>query len=120
MDHDRFDGLTRALSAAASRRGIGRALAGGGLGTILGSAFGALTVDAKKKRHKKNKKRKKRSKPNFNQYGCLEIGQPCRGHSTRCCSGICQGAAPKQGKKDTSTCVAHDAGVCFPDTDTCT
>jgi hypothetical protein len=60
MDHDRFDGLTRSLGAAASRRTLGRALAGGGLGTLLGSAFGALEVDAKKKRHKKNRKRKTR------------------------------------------------------------
>src|SRR5688572_22682324 len=57
MDHDRFDGLTRSLGGAASRRGFGRALAGGGLGALLGSAFGALDADAKKKGRKKKRRR---------------------------------------------------------------
>ena len=47
------------LGAAASRRGLGLALAGGGLGALLSSAFGALAVDAKQKGHKKKKKGKK-------------------------------------------------------------
>lgn len=58
MDQDRFDGLTRSLGAAASRRSLGCTLVGGGLGALFGSALGALNVDAKKKRHKKRKKRK--------------------------------------------------------------
>ena len=59
MDHNRFDALTRALGAAASRRDFGRALAGGGLGTLFGSAFGTLDADAKKKRDKKKSKKLK-------------------------------------------------------------
>ena len=63
MDQDRFDGLTRALGAAASRRGLGRALAGGGLAALVGSAFGALAADAKKKKRRKKRKKKTRSTP---------------------------------------------------------
>src|SRR5688572_18508451 len=42
MNQDRFAGLTRSLDTTASRRDLGRALAGGALGTLAGSAFGAL------------------------------------------------------------------------------
>jgi len=64
MDHDPFDALTRSLGAAASRRSLGRVLVGGGLAALLGSAFGALDVDAKKKAHKKkHKKRRGQSLP---------------------------------------------------------
>jgi hypothetical protein len=58
MDHNRFDGITQALSSGASRRGLGRVLAGGGLGALFASAFSTLQVDAKKKRRKTKKKRK--------------------------------------------------------------
>jgi hypothetical protein len=118
VDHDRFDGITRALGAAATRRGLSRALAGGGLGVLVGSAFGALrltgAVAARNKTRKKGKKRKRKpsSRLVVNQYGCVEVGQPCKGDSTLCCSGICQGAAPKKGKPDTSRCIAHGTGSC--------
>jgi hypothetical protein len=125
MDHDRFDVLTRSLGAAASRRTIGRALAGGALGTLFTSGFSALAVDAKRKRHKKKGKKRKRKNQTppvatpqevpplvFNQYGCIDVGRPCRGDSYNCCSGICQGAAPTAGQPDTSRCVAHDTGTC--------
>jgi hypothetical protein len=115
MDADHFDGLTRTLAAACSRR---RTLAAalGGLVTL-----GALPVDAKK-----GKKKKEKKKPKPNQFGCLDIGQSCRGNSSLCCSGICQGTKPKKGKKgkkdrkDKSTCVAHNTGVCIAEADTCT
>src|SRR5687768_1474023 len=57
MDNDRISGLTRSLDATASRRDLGRALAGGALGTLFGAAFGALDTDARKKRDKKKGKR---------------------------------------------------------------
>ena len=57
MDHDRFDGARSLSRATASRRDFGRALAGGGLGALFGSAFGALDADAKKKRDKKKGKK---------------------------------------------------------------
>jgi hypothetical protein len=56
MDQNRFDGLTRALGTGASRRHLGRALAGGGLAALLSSPVAPLPVGAKKKkRHKKRK-----------------------------------------------------------------
>ncbi len=105
MDHDRFDALTRSLGVHASRRSLGRALAGGGLGALLGSAFGALAVDAKQKRHKKKNKKKKPKKPKPNAFGCLNVGDACK-TPDQCCSGICEG------KKNKRKCLAHDTGTC--------
>jgi hypothetical protein len=93
MDDARFDGLTRAL--ARSRR----SLISGGLAVAAGR-LGMVDADARKKRrHKKRKKRQPQATPN--QYGCLEINDPCTG-ADDCCSGICEG------KK----CRAHGAGTC--------
>src|SRR5687768_6230703 len=58
MHQDRFETVTRSLDTTPSRRDLGRALAGGALGTLVGSAFGALAVDAKKHRDKKKPKSK--------------------------------------------------------------
>ena len=128
MDHTHFDAITRSFGTA-SRRNLGRGLVGGGLGALLGSAFGALDVDAKKKRHKKKRKKRKHTQQNlpvstvppgvpplvFNQYGCIEVGQPCRGDSSLCCSGMSQGAVPAAGQPDSSRCLAHDTGTCEQD-----
>jgi hypothetical protein len=63
--------------------------------------------------------RKTRKKPQLNAFGCLNVGQKCRGNNGLCCSGICQGKKPKQGKKDKSQCVAHDTGECQAEQDSC-
>jgi hypothetical protein len=112
VDQNSFTGMTQTLSRVPSRRDVLRSLAGAGLGFsgLGGAAFGALDADAKKTRRKK--KRKKQLRPIFNQFGCLDVRQPCKGDSTLCCSGICQGAAPRKGKQDTSRCVAHGTGTC--------
>ena len=110
MDHDHFDAITRSLGAAASRRSFGRVLAGGGLGALLSSAFGALAVDAKQRKKKLQK----------NAFGCVDVGKPCAGKNSKCCSGLCQGKKPKQGKRDKSKCVAHNAGICIAEADSCT
>jgi hypothetical protein len=89
MDHARFDALTRSLGTAASRRTLGRALAGGGLGALVGSAFGALTVEAKKKRHKK-KRKKKRSRTGNCTATC--VGKVCGDDG---CGGLC-GSCPAE------------------------
>ena len=121
MDDIHFDALTRSLSAGTSRRRFGRVLVGGGLIALLGPAFGPLTVDARKKRHKKRKQQRSTPHPPprpplvFNQYGCIAVGQPCRGDSNNCCSGICQGAAPTNGRPDQSRGLAHDTGTCRQD-----
>jgi hypothetical protein len=125
MDHMHFDALARSFGTA-SRRNLGRAIAGGGFAALVGSAFGALDANAKKTRRKKRKRKKKSQTPItpppftlpplvFNQFGCVEVGQPCRGDNTNCCSGICQGSAPAAGQPDPSRCVAHDTGTCKQD-----
>lgn len=120
MDHLRFDALTRSLSAHASRRGLVQSLTGSSLAALVGLAVVVPDVDAKKKRRKKKKKKQpKLPAPVFNQFGCLDIGQPCRGVASLCCSGICEGLPPKKGRQDTSTCVAHNTGVCTAETEAC-
>jgi hypothetical protein len=61
-------------------------------------------ADARKKRRKKT--------PQLNAFGCLNVGQKCRGKDALCCSGKCAGKKPKRGRKDRRTCVAHDTGGC--------
>lgn len=99
MNADRFDELTRAVTA--SRRLV--------LGGGLASAAAGLCLmggEARKKRRKKRKKRRKKSKKaRPNAYGCLNVGATCK-KAGRCCSGICQG---KKGKRK---CRAHDTGTC--------
>jgi hypothetical protein len=57
-------------------------------------------------------KGKKNPRPPLNEFGCVDVGKPCRGKDRLCCSGVCQGRKPKKGKRDTSRCVAHDASTC--------
>lgn len=95
MDGSHFDDLLRSLTRPR------RSLLGGSLALATGW-LGVSAIDAKKKR--KHKKRKaKKAKPN--EFGCLELGDPCQSED-QCCSGICEG---KKGKK---TCRAHDTGTC--------
>jgi hypothetical protein len=106
MDQTQFDAVTRSLTLLPSRRQFLAGLVSLGLG--LGTTRLASGAQAKKKR-----KKRKPAQPNI--FGCLDVGQPCQGDSSRCCSGICAGAAPKKGKKgrkDTSTCAAHNANTC--------
>jgi hypothetical protein len=132
MDINHLAALYRALAISAaptrSRRGL---LAGltNGLLAVLPLALGSADAAAKnkKKGRKKNKHKTPPSPPqspsppppDFNAYGCLDVGQPCQGDSTLCCSGVCQGSAPAPGQPDTSVCVAHNAGICFADADIC-
>jgi hypothetical protein len=66
MDAERFDALARALSAARTRRGFAKTLAGGGLAAVLGGQ-GASGAEA----------------------ACKAPGTKCR-HATECCSGSCK------------------------------
>jgi hypothetical protein len=104
-----------------------RGLAAVGLSLGL-RALGWSEAEAAKSKHKKKRKKRKGKKRAqtppvatppfelpplvFNEYGCIEVGQPCRGDSALCCSGICEGAAPAAGQPDESRCVAHDMGTC--------
>jgi hypothetical protein len=104
MDGDRFDRLARVLVGAVSRRAL-----------PYGFAF-TLGLSALA-RHVRARAKKKRS--GFNDFGCLDVGKKCRGKNSRCCSNVCQGKKPKQGKKDKSKCVAHSVGGCQPREDSC-
>ena len=118
MDQTRFTAVTRSLTRRPSRRDVLRALSGAGLGwfALVGATCGGPEAGASKKRHKK---KKKQQRPVVNQFGCLDVGQPCTGNSALCCSGICQGVAPTKGKPDTSRCVAHNTGACTAQFDGC-
>lgn len=98
MDAPRFDRLTCFLAAASSRQALLR-----GLGAL---AVG-MTSTAHGGRAKKRKQKLKR-----NAFGCVNVGGTCRGTNAVCCSGICQGKRPTQGKRDRSRCVAHDESDC--------
>jgi len=125
VDQQHIEAVTRTLTRLPSRRDVLRGLAAAGLG--LGSLRLSKTEAAKHKSKANKKKGKKRKHKHqsppittpqdvpplvFNKYGCVNVGQPCRGDSTNCCSGICQGAAPATGQPDTSRCIAHDTGTC--------
>src|SRR5688572_19569171 len=103
MGPSRFDALTRSLAVSPTRRGVLQRLAGVLALGLLGSL--PRVVSSKKG---------KRNKPKKNAFGCLNVGQPCRGKNGKCCSGICQGKKPKKGKKDKSRCVGHDGSTCLP------
>ena len=107
MDAGRFDTLVRSLSSAGSRRTI--------LGTVMAGSLGMVGIA---RTEAKKAKRKKKPLP-FNAFGCLNVGAKCRGKAALCCSGICQGKKPKNGKKDKSKCVAHNTGNCTPPRDVC-
>jgi hypothetical protein len=108
MDGSRFDALTRSLAEVSARRLVVSRLAAGLLS--LAALHRADVTDATQR---KRKNRKKRKKPlPFNEFGCLNVGARCRGKAELCCSGICRGKKPKQGKRDKRRCVAHDTGGC--------
>ena len=103
MDPQRFDALIQALPAA-SRRSV---LAG------IASGLAALMPLATSN-NAAAKQGKKRTRPlRRNAFGCVSVGQACRGDDDNCCSGRCNGPKPKKGAKDTSRCVAHNASTCL-------
>jgi hypothetical protein len=104
MNHLRFDDATRRFSRLPSRRHLLGGLASG----ILGLGAGQLADLAAAKKRRKGKKRKiKKAQPN--EFGCIEVGDPCTS-ADDCCSGICEG---KKGKR---RCKAHDSGGCVAGT----
>ena len=126
MDQHHLTTWTRSLSSLPSRRDVLRGLAGAGLGLSALRLSDAVAAKHKNKKGKKRKRKKTSQTPItpppftlpplvFNQFGCVEVGQPCRGDNTNCCSGICQGSAPTPGQPDTSRCAAHDTGTCRQD-----
>jgi hypothetical protein len=101
MDADRFDAVTRLLSRGSSRRALLRLFSGSGVGLALislGRTGGAST---------KTSPQVKR-----NEFGCVNVGNKCRGRDRACCSDRCKGKRPEPGERDRSRCVAHDASTC--------
>jgi hypothetical protein len=98
MDPQRFDALARALGTVLPRR------------FLVGAAAGALGLAVPGS--PRPAQAKKRNKPKKNAFGCLNVGKKCNGKDRKCCSGICKGKRPRKGKKDKSTCVAHNVGGC--------
>ena len=95
MDGLQFDTIVRSFTE--SRRSL--------LGTALAATAGWLGVaaaDARKKR--KHKKRKPKAKPN--EYGCLEVDDPCKRESD-CCSGICEGKRERKRAKPMAPALAN-------------
>jgi hypothetical protein len=109
MDTNRFGKVTCLLTTVPSRRDVLRGLIAAGLGLS-----GLRLQDAGAA------KQKRKNKPKTNAFGCLDVGQPCRGKNGKCCSGLCQGKKPKKGKQDRSKCVAHNTGICIAEADSCT
>jgi hypothetical protein len=109
MDAGRFDALTRSLTRRTSRRGLlARAVA-----TCFLASAAALPT------WRTTAKKKRKTKLVFNQFGCIDVGQPCAGKADLCCSGVCEGKKPKKGKKDKRRCAAHDVGGCLANQDSC-
>ena len=117
MGTTRIRAITGSLSSLPSRREVLRGLASAGI--VLAAMRHEDDAAARKGHHKKHKKKPKQKvplppppPPTFNEFGCLDVGQPCQGDGTLCCSGLCD--------PGTATCSAHNSGICFADTDPCT
>jgi hypothetical protein len=118
MEIQHLEAVAGSLRSLPSRRDILRGLTGVGL--VLTTVCQAGDAAARKGHHRQHKNKGKRRPPDsppappppFNNFGCLDVGQPCQGDSTLCCSGICD--------PGTSTCVAHDSSTCFADSEICT
>src|SRR5262245_41311492 len=116
MDANHITALHRALAIAAAPTHSRRGLLAGLTNSLLAAlplALGSNDAIAKNKKKGKKKKNKTlppppQSPPVLNAFGCLDIGQPCQGDGTLCCSGVCEGSAPAQDQPDTSVCVAHN------------
>ena len=103
MDGPSFDRFISAIIATPSRRRMLYFLAAARFGT-----FGAPGIATAKKRRA----------PRPNEFGCLEIGQPCAGVMPAVAPAS-PGKKPKKGKKGKSRCVAHDVGVCTQGQNSC-
>lgn len=108
MDANRFDGLSRQIFDATSRRRFMRVLGAGSFAALGAWPLGAVDADAKRKHKKKHKRKKAKPepKPKLNAFGCVNVGDACTSEE-QCCSGICErGTGGK-------TCQAHDSGDCL-------
>jgi hypothetical protein len=117
MDESRFDAISQTLGTVGARRVALQAL----IGTTMAAGLAHLGLGDAAAKHKHKKKRHHRKPPKLhrNEFGCVNVGQACRGKDTNCCSGICQGPVPKHGSQDLSVCVAHNELDCAAGADNC-
>lgn len=99
-DHRRCDAIVQALSGPRPRREALRLLA-----AALGLATMPIPEMVCARKHKTKS-------PRFNEFGCVNVGQSCRGRDDVCCSGMCEGRRPRKGETDRSRCVGHDESTC--------
>jgi hypothetical protein len=130
MNNDRIDALARSLSAAPSRRGILRALAGLTLGGTWGFLLNTDDAEAKKKRKKKRKKKKRKENQ---QKGNGATSPPPGATCTPSCAGKacgddgCGGSCDTCGADETclsGTCVCASGfkiclGACIAEDECC-
>ena len=114
MNGNRFDTLTQGFAHASSRRLVLSRVAAG-----LLAIAGMRLLDAASAKQRQRRRKRKKKPLSFNEFGCINVGGKCRGKDELCCSGICQGKKPKQGKRDKRTCAAHNSGICTPQTTLC-
>jgi hypothetical protein len=124
MEQPDFAFVTRALARLPSRRDVLRGITGVGLGLGTLNLVDSAGARKKDKPWKKDRPRRKVDRRGarrliFNEYGCVNVGKPCRGNNANCCSGICEGKAPRKGKPDRSRCVAHNASICTGSSSLC-
>ena len=121
MNAHRFNNTFRSLTSGTAHSGSRRGLLTGLTSSLVATLpLSLASKDAAAKKKKKGRKKTKKSPPpTLNAFSCVDVGQACQGDSALCCSGICQGAPPRPGQVDTSVCVAHNAGICFADSDIC-
>jgi hypothetical protein len=112
MASSRVKGLAGSKIHTSTRRSVLPSLPAAALGLTL--ALRPATTQAKNRR----KKRKKPPAPN--EFGCLDVGQPCREDIAPCCSGVCALVRRKKGKQVRLTCVAHHADTCKAEDSYCT
>jgi hypothetical protein len=117
LDGTRFDALSQSLARALSRRTLGGLSVGVAFSSLLPAASAAKTDPHRLQKGKKGKKASK--KLPRNQFGCVNVGQHCRGKNSNCCSGVCKGKKPQPGQKDTTVCAAHNDNSCTPARDLC-
>jgi hypothetical protein len=92
MDAERFDALTRSLSAPSGSR---RRLLTGVAGLVLGSLAATLGLTPAEATH----------------FGCRHVGERCK-RDRQCCSSRCKGRTCQAHHTDTCVAAPADSGLC--------
>jgi hypothetical protein len=125
VDDRRFDDFAQVWHEGATRRAVGRLLAGGALAGAAGWLALSEEGDAKRKRRKKSKKKKEKLRcPSSLPTKCPPTSQDpqglCAPPGYQCCSeavggGACEGAYPQC----CAPTVQDPGGLCIPNGSVC-